>query len=171
MYGGCLLCPLYPLLFPTDCATLLHHKIRTSSQLSVCLDPFRIDFVSSRIAPPPPLFLDILKIYLIQSYTIKILNSGLLTKKPFSSLVAWVAACPHTRLNHLHSPSALYTDVLDRLRRRQLIYLLSKRSTKIASLFIPLLNTRANDKVRSYFPALYQHSRHHKINLQRFSYD
>ena len=111
MYGGCLLCPLYPLLFPTDSATLLHHKIRTSSQLSVCLDPFRIDFVSSRIAPPPPLFLDILKIYLIQSYTIKILNSGLLTKKnpAFPNLVAWVAACPRTRLNHLYSPSALYT--------------------------------------------------------------
>ena len=60
----------------------------------------RTDFVSSRIAPPPPLFLDILKIYLIQSYTIKILNSGLLTKKKsaFPNLVAWVAACPRTRL-------------------------------------------------------------------------
>ena len=82
---------------------------------------FRTDFVSSRIAPPPPLFLDILNIYLIQSYTIKILNSGLLTKKPFSSLVAWVAACPRTRLNHLYSLSALYTEVLERLRRGQLI--------------------------------------------------
>ena len=82
---------------------------------------FRTDFVSSRIVPPPPLFLDILNIYLIQSYTIKILNSGLLTKKPFPSLVAWVAACPRTRLNHLYSPSALYTEVLERLRRRQLI--------------------------------------------------
>ena len=61
---------------------------------------FRTDFVSSRIAPPPPLFLDILNIYLIQSYTIKILNSGLLTKKnpAFPNLVAWVAACPRTRL-------------------------------------------------------------------------
>ena len=82
---------------------------------------FRTDFVSSRIAPPPPLFLDILNTYLIQSYTIKILNSGLLTKKPFPSLVAWVAACPRTRLNHLYSPSALYTEVLERLRRGQLI--------------------------------------------------
>ena len=81
----------------------------------------RTDFVSSRIAPPPPLFLDILEIYLIQSYTIKILNSGLLTKKPFSSLGAWVAACPRTRLNHLYSLSALYTEVLERLRRGQLI--------------------------------------------------
>ena len=82
---------------------------------------FRTDFVSSRIAPPPPLFLDILNIYLIQSYTIKILNSGLLTKKPFSSLGAWVAACPRTRLNHLYSLSALYTEVLERLRRGQLL--------------------------------------------------
>ena len=149
MYGGCLLCPLYPLLFPMDCATLLHHKIRTSSQLSVCLDPFRINFVSSRIAPPPPLFLDILKIYLIQSYTIKILNSGLLTKKnqAFPNLVAWVAACPRTRLNHLYSPSALYTDVLERLRRRQLIQLLTTNKNGL-----PIPSATKQEQTTKYVP-------------------
>ena len=37
-------------------------------------------------------------------------------------MVACVAAGPRTRLNHLYSPSALYTEGLERLRLRLRLY-------------------------------------------------